>query len=175
MSIPSKHLIPVVMSGGSGTRLWPMSRASFPKQFIDLFEGSLLARTLSRLKEFGDPWTVTVGGMSVLTNKTYQDLSLTKSQIILEPQGRNTAPAVALICHILDLHKRSHEVVGIFPADHLIENESEFQKSIQLAVACANEGQIVTLGIQPRFPLDGFWVHRSDHASDQSTWFAVGI
>jgi mannose-1-phosphate guanylyltransferase/mannose-6-phosphate isomerase len=150
------ELIPVIMSGGSGTRLWPLSRASFPKQFVDLFEGSLLARTLLRLKRFGTPWTITVSGMKVLTTKTYQDLSLDTSQIIFEPQGKNTAPAIALICQMLAMKNHSEKIVGLFPADHLIENEDAFYASIELAVQCAERGQIVTLGIQPSSPSTGF-------------------
>ena len=94
--------------------------------------------------------------MKTLTTKTYQDLALDGNDIVLEPSGKNTAPAVALVCHLLLLKNQGDVVVGIFPADHLIDNEAEFHKSLNLAVSCAEAGQIVTLGIQPHFPSTGF-------------------
>lgn len=149
-------MIPVIMSGGSGTRLWPVSRTTVPKQFCQLFDESLQLKTTRRLQKIGDPWVLTVQSMKTLTEKTLKDAGEDSEQAIYEPFGRNTAPAIALACHVFEMKGLSEEVVGIFPADQLIQNEENFSRSIQLAEACAKEGRIVTLGIQPTYPATGF-------------------
>lgn len=149
-------MIPVVMSGGSGTRLWPVSRAEFPKQFCHLFDESLQFKTLRRLQPLGSPWTLTTRSLKVLTEKTLQDLGIPREQVIYEPMGRNTAPAIALTCLLFQRRGWGRQVAGIFPADHLVQNEKAFQAAVRLAEACALEGQIVTLGIQPTYPATGY-------------------
>lgn len=149
-------MIPVILSGGSGTRLWPVSRASLPKQFALFFNESLLAKTLKRLKPFGSPWVITHHSMKVLTEKCFKDLHIPTEQILLEPEARNTAPAIALLCKVLEQRGLAEEVVGVFPADHLIENETAFGQALKLAERCARDGQIVTLGLHPTFPATGY-------------------
>src|SRR4051812_7893214 len=116
-------MIPVVLSGGSGTRLWPVSRASMPKQFAELFDESLMVKTLKRLMPLGSPWVITVESMKVLTERCFLDLKISKEQILYEPIGRNTAPAIALLCKVFESQGKQNEIVGIFPADHLIQKE----------------------------------------------------
>lgn len=150
------HFVPMIMSGGSGTRLWPVSRESFPKQFCDLFDESLIQKTVRRLKPLGSPWVITTQGMKVLTERVYRDLSLPTDQILLEPFGRNTAAAIALACRQLQVLGRDQEVIGVFPADHFVENESAFHKALSAAAESAKQGKVVTLGIQPTFPATGY-------------------
>lgn len=149
-------MIPVILSGGSGTRLWPVSRASYPKQFCEFYDKSFLRDSLERMKGFEPPMVLTVSSMKALTEKTLHELNLDGSHGIYEPMGRNTAPAVALCCHYFATKGKSEEVVGIFPADHLITNVEEFQKVVRLAESAALKGEIVTLGIQPRYPATGY-------------------
>ena len=144
------------MSGGSGSRLWPLSREQYPKQFCDLMEDSLMEITIQRLKKLGTPRIVTTERLKVLTDKCIHKMGLQKDSAIYEPYGRNTAPAVALICKKLADEGLGDEVVGIFPADHIIENESEFLKSMDLAAQVAEKGKVVTLGIKPSFAATGF-------------------
>jgi mannose-1-phosphate guanylyltransferase/mannose-6-phosphate isomerase len=149
-------MIPVVLSGGSGTRLWPVSRAAFPKQFNDLVGEPLLAQTLRRLTPLGVPWVVAVQATETLTRTVLRDLGVPDDQALFEPVGRNTAPAVALLCHVLRGRGLGDEVVGIFPADHLITRENTFQDATRLAEECARQGRVVTLGIHPHHPATGY-------------------
>lgn len=149
-------MIPVILSGGSGTRLWPVSRPSHPKQFADLFGEPLLAATCRRLAPLGQPWVVAVEDSRVLTERVLAQLGLPRERAIFEPVGRNTAPAVALVCHLLLAHGEGGEVVGVFPADHLISDQDELLAVCRLAEECARRGQVVTVGIRPSRPETGF-------------------
>jgi mannose-1-phosphate guanylyltransferase/mannose-6-phosphate isomerase len=149
-------MIPVILSGGSGTRLWPVSRESYPKQFCEFFDRSFLKETILRLQPFGVPRVLTLQSMKVLTENTYKDLSLPIENIIYEPMGRNTAPAVALLCHHLMSKGQGAEVVGVFPADHLVQKTDEFRKVIQLAEQAARQKKIVTLGLTPSYAATGY-------------------
>lgn len=149
-------MIPVVLSGGSGTRLWPVSRNKLPKQFCHIFSDSLHSMTLQRLMRLSKPWVVTSQSLKDLTERQVRDLELNTSQIVYEPQAKNTAPAIALLCHILEQKAQKEEIVGIFPADHLIEKEDVFLSAVNLARDEAKNGKVVTLGIQPCDPATGF-------------------
>src|SRR3954462_3477066 len=96
-------MIPVILSGGSGTRLWPVSRASYPKQFCEFYDGSFLDNTIHRLKALGDVHILTTENMASLTHRAVKRECLNAKNVILEPMGKNTGPAVALLCHMLNL------------------------------------------------------------------------
>lgn len=145
-------MIPVVLSGGSGSRLWPVSRASWPKPFCDLFDETLYLKTLKRLLPLGSPWTLTVEGLQARTREACGQLGLPDSQVIYEPFGRNTAPAIALLCHLISLRGRSEEVVGVFPADHMVGDEKGLLRAVKLGAEYAAGGEVVTLGITPTRP-----------------------
>lgn len=147
---------PVILSGGSGTRLWPVSRANYPKQFCDFYDRSFLRTTVDRLKEFGTPMIVTVKEMEALTNRLGKEENLGPEQLIYEPLAKNTAAAVALVCHTMLQRGHGDEVIGIFPADHLITDVQSFKSAVQLGVECAESGEVVTLGIQPRYAATGY-------------------
>jgi mannose-1-phosphate guanylyltransferase/mannose-6-phosphate isomerase len=149
-------MIPVILSGGSGSRLWPISRSSYPKQFCDIFDEPLLEKTLKRVMGLGNPYVITVESLRVLTDKCVTDLGMKSDQVIYEPSAKNTAPAIALICQKMLLSKKENEILGIFPADHLISDEKEFKKVVQFAKQCAEKNQIVTVGIEPDYPATGF-------------------
>jgi mannose-1-phosphate guanylyltransferase/mannose-6-phosphate isomerase len=155
-SSKTDQLIPVILSGGSGTRLWPLSRTHYPKQFCDVFDESLFKKTAKRLMTFGSPWVVTNQSMRVLTESVLNEIKVPLIQALYEPKARNTAPAVALICKVLSDRGMADSIAGIFPSDHLIQNEIAFSNAIQLGIACAKQGQVVTLGIQPTFPATGY-------------------
>lgn len=149
-------MIPVIISGGSGTRLWPLSRNSFPKQFCEIFEQSLIEQTYKRLQVLGSPYVLTVESFKSLSLKFLAPLGLKEDQLILEPFGRNTAPAIALLCAQLHKQGLGNEIVGVFPADHFILEEDLFQNCVQAAVSLANNSQIVTIGIEPTEPATGY-------------------
>ena len=149
-------MIPVVLSGGSGTRLWPVSRAKFPKQFCNLFEDSLQNMTLKRLAAVGTPMLITSISLRDLTLKKLKDSGFAGTEVIFEPYGKNTAPAIAVLCKWMELKGRASEVVGVFPADHLVEKQEEFLQALKLAELCASDNKIVTLGLKPTHPETGY-------------------
>ena len=168
-------MIPVVMSGGSGSRLWPVSRQSFPKQFCDFLDESLFSKTLKRLKPLGSPWTLTVGDLRVLTERTLKQEGIPASQGIYEPFGRNTAPAIALLCRILELRGLKDEVVGVFPADQLIDDDRAFQEAVRKGETLAKQGHIVTLGVKPTFPATGYGYIETSGSMESGALSAVGF
>lgn len=149
-------MIPVVLSGGSGTRLWPVSRTKLPKQFCAIFEQSLHSMTLARLGRLGAPWVITSQTLRDLTVKNLNDLGMNPKNLILEPLAKNTAPAIALLTYSLMQQGLTEEAVGIFPADHIIENEEGFVSAVHLAKEEALNGKVVTLGIKPDHPATGY-------------------
>jgi mannose-1-phosphate guanylyltransferase/mannose-6-phosphate isomerase len=149
-------MIPIVLCGGSGTRLWPVSRRSFPKQFNKLVDGSLLQRTLRRVSALGEPRVVATKDTAVLTRRALAEQGIDPDRAVFEPTGRNTAPAVALAVHRLREEDLGDQVVGVFPADHLVEDEPAFRDAVALAAECARRGRVVTLGIRPTSPATGY-------------------
>jgi mannose-1-phosphate guanylyltransferase len=145
----------VILCGGSGTRLWPLSRTLYPKQFYPLFEGhSLFQRTILRNVAHTDEFIVVVNSEQYfMAQDQYEVLKLSlKAKFILEPEGRNTAPAIALAAMVAS----SNDTLLIVPSDHLIHNLSAFHQSVKSAAALAAQGSLVTFGIKPTHPETGF-------------------
>ena len=162
-------MIPVIISGGSGSRLWPVSRASYPKQFCEFYDQSFLATTAERLLPLGEPMVVTVQSMKAMTEKTFRKMNLKTDGILAEPMGKNTAPALAWLCHVLDQQGRADEIVGVFAADHLILDPEGFREACRLAEKAASKNVIVTLGIQPTYPATGYgYIEVTDQAVEKS-------
>lgn len=149
-------MIPILLSGGSGTRLWPVSRATHPKQFCDLFGESLQTLSLRRVSKFGAPWIVTSEALRVLTEKELKDEKRSDVRVVYEPTARNTAAAIAAVCRLLELENRPREIVAIFPSDHLIRDEKAFARAVETAAAQARDGKVVTLGLRPDRPETGY-------------------
>ncbi len=142
--------IPIIMSGGSGTRLWPISRTKYPKQFSELLEKPLQTLTIERLQKYGAGLLVTTEKLKDLTERDIIQNGLKIEKVLYEPTGKNTAAAVALSCKYLQLSGREKEVVGVFPADSLVSKTEEFDSALKAAVQAAENGFVVTLGIKPR-------------------------
>ncbi len=149
-------MIPVVLSGGSGTRLWPVSRQHMPKQFCTIFEKPLQTMTLERCHKMGSPWIVTSKALQSLTEINLKSSQMHDVQAIYEPYGKNTAPAIAVLCKLLDLKGLGKEIVGIFPSDHLISKEQAFLNVVKFAASVAETNKVVTLGITPSYPETGY-------------------
>ncbi|VAW44720.1 Mannose-1-phosphate guanylyltransferase / Mannose-6-phosphate isomerase [hydrothermal vent metagenome] len=153
-------MINLILCGGSGTRLWPISRTLLPKQFVPLFnEQSLFQKTVLRNQVFCDEFLIVsnqeqyflaLDQMQAL-EKTSPPSSL-KSQFILEPVGRNTAPAIALSCLSLD----ADAIVFVTPSDHLIKDQAAYETVVKQAKTLAQQDKLVTFGIQPTYPETGF-------------------
>ena len=156
-------LIPVILSGGSGTRLWPVSRSAYPKPFMRMGDGeSLLCKTLDRalrIADGGQVLTVTGRDYYFLTRDEYarrREAQLDRLPFLLEPAGRNTAPAVVLAALHARAHIDPHAVLLVLPADHLIKDVDAFAADVRRAQTLAQEGWLVTFGIPPLQPETGF-------------------
>ncbi len=165
MSTPIKA---VVLAGGSGSRLWPLSRQQLPKQFLKLDgDSSLLESTIHRLQPLvgkDDVWVVT--GETHASGEAYAELAAYNQ--ILEPVGRNTAPAIALAAALLMDQTGDDPVMVVLPADHIIKRPEAFRAVLQQAVEVAESGQLVTFGIKPDRPDTGFGYIETEAASDSS-------
>ncbi|MEO8670008.1 MAG: mannose-1-phosphate guanylyltransferase/mannose-6-phosphate isomerase [Tahibacter sp.] len=156
-------LIPVILSGGAGTRLWPVSRSAHPKPFMRMPDGeSLLYKTLDRALRVADGGTVlTVTGRDYffLTRDEYATharANLDQLPFLLEPAGRNTAPAILLAALYALTHISKDSVLLVLPADHLIRDLDAFTRDVRQAHALAQAGWLATFGIPPTEPETGF-------------------
>ena len=144
----------IVLCGGSGTRLWPISRTLMPKQFVKLFhDRSLFQLTVMRNRPYCTKQFI-ISNMEhyFLTIDQLEEIGASENRFILEPIGRNTAPAIALACFALD----PEEIVLVTPSDHLVKNESEYKKVVTRAKHLAQENYLVTFGIKPLYPEEGY-------------------
>ena len=149
-------LIPVILAGGSGSRLWPLSRSLYPKQFLPLVsDRTMLQETVLRLKgiETAPPVTICNEEHRFIVAEQLRAINKLGS-IILEPQGRNTAPAVALAAHLMS--EENDPLLLILAADHVIQNENAFVDAIEKAIPLANEGKLVTFGVVPQSAHTGY-------------------
>ena len=151
-------IYPVILSGGSGTRLWPLSRLSFPKQFLDLFgTTTLFQRTCGRVvdDQFSAPIILSNTEHRFIIQEQLHAIGCSAKSIVLEPVGRNTAPAVlisALLAEKIDKNK----LILVMPSDHLIDDEAAFLSEIKNGVSAAQGGRVVVYGIQPTSPHTGY-------------------
>ncbi|MCW8800708.1 MAG: mannose-1-phosphate guanylyltransferase/mannose-6-phosphate isomerase [Desulfobacter sp.] len=162
-------IYPVILAGGSGTRLWPMSRSLYPKQLINLYNShTMLQNTLLRLSglnELGDPVVICNENHRFMTAEQIRRIDINNFKIILEPAARNTAPAIALAALILDdlviddnikAETQQDPVMLVLPADHEIKNIETFHEIIQSGAQLARQGKLVTFGIVPSSPETGY-------------------
>lgn len=149
-----KALTNLILCGGSGTRLWPLSRTLMPKQFVKLFnDKSLFQLTTERNASVcQEQFIVSNSEQYFLALDQLEELHKTNNRYLLEPLGRNTAPAIALSCMALD----GEEIVLVTPSDHLIKDQMAYEKAILEAESLAKEGFLVTFGIKPTFAETGF-------------------
>jgi len=152
-------MIPVIMSGGSGTRLWPLSRKNKPKQFLNLFgEYTLFQDTLKRLTglvELEAPIIVCNKAHRFMVAEQLQELGHNDADIVLEPSAKNTAPAIA-IAALQAMESGGDPVILVLAADHVIQNNKKFHDAIYKAEIAAKQGHLVTFGIIPDSPHTGY-------------------
>jgi mannose-1-phosphate guanylyltransferase / mannose-6-phosphate isomerase len=154
-------MLAVILCGGSGTRLWPVSREAMPKPFMKIGGLSLLQRTALRATSLGATECLIVTN-SEYTFRTVEELTAlgdrapVSFQLLLEPVGRNTAPAIAAACVFLNAQGKGDEPLIILPADHLIRDETRFGEVTRHAARLATQGRIVLFGIHPTLPETGF-------------------
>jgi len=161
-STPCRRIVPVVLAGGSGTRLWPMSREHYPKQLIDVVGAdTLLQSTVRRLDGFPEEWelaespiVVCGGEHCFIIDEQLRESGVTP-QLIVEPARRDTAPALTMAAALTCSHGRD-AILVVMPSDHAITDVAALQSSIELAARYAQRGAIATLGVPPTRPDTGF-------------------
>jgi len=162
-------IIPVILSGGAGTRLWPLSRELYPKQFLPLAGShTMIQETLLRLSglaDLGAPIIICNEDHRFLVAEQMRQIGCNPAAIVLEPVGRNTAPAVAVAA----LHnEKNDEVLLVLPADHVIKNKAAFHAAIKKGLQAALAGKLVTFGIVPTAPETGYGYIRAGKADKKA-------
>ena len=149
----------IILAGGSGSRLWPLSREEYPKQLLSFDEKeSLLQKTFNRLLNFSSASEiVTVTNIKHCQNIKLQLNNIDKSNIVIgEPLGRNTAPAIAATLEYFKQQDSNDDIALIVPSDHLITDLEGFNKTVERGLTLANKGYIVTFGVKPTYPETGY-------------------
>ena len=159
--MPDSVTVPIILCGGTGSRLWPLSRESFPKQFLSLNfneEKSLLQKTQERLKDIKN-----IENPILICNETHRfiaaeqmrEINVTPNKILLEPFGRNTAPAITLAA-LLAMEDYSNPNLMVLSADHQIKNNENFVEAIKKGISYSEDNNLVTFGIVPTSPHTGY-------------------
>jgi mannose-1-phosphate guanylyltransferase len=163
-------ILPVIMAGGSGSRLWPISRASYPKQFLKLNgEGTMLQETILRLNstDIDSPLIICNEEHRFLAAEQLRQIKQLNGNILLEPAGRNTAPAIALAA-FWALQQGHDPVLLVLAADHIIKDQLAFQKAVASAIIHAENDKLVTFGIVPTAPEIGYGYIQRGPAHDDA-------
>lgn len=172
-----KHLNAVILAGGSGTRLWPLSTPSFPKQFLPLPSGlSMIQETMVRVAPIVKPqqfWVVTGKSMADLVQEHLP--TVPTGHILREPMGRNSAPAIAWAAATI-AQEDPDAIMAIFSADAVITEVEALQQTLKLAYQLAEQGKLVTIGIQPTAPETGYgYIRFADEISDDFGYHAFQV
>ena len=157
----------IILAGGSGSRLWPLSRDMYPKQLLSLdTDRSLLQQTFMRLNSFCDANNiVTITNIKHLSDIKLQLNALDKSNVVIgEPLGKNTAPAIACTLEFIRQNSAEDDIVLIVPSDHLIRDTEAFKRTVEQGKILAEMGYIVTFGIKPTYPETGYGYIKTDKA-----------
>ena len=153
-----QQITPVILCGGSGSRLWPLSRKSYPKQFVPLVgDKTLFQNSSERLtgKQFKNPVIVTNSDYRFIVTEQLQEIGIDPGSILIEPEGRNTAPAI-LAAALFEYRINPDAILVVAPSDHVINDVNAFQLAIEEAYKVALDGQLVTFGIKPTHPETGY-------------------
>ncbi|MDA9781160.1 mannose-1-phosphate guanylyltransferase/mannose-6-phosphate isomerase [Amylibacter sp.] len=153
-----QQITPIILCGGSGSRLWPLSRKSYPKQFVPLVgDKTLFQNSATRLtgKQFKNPVIVTNSDYRFIVTEQLQEIGIDPGAILIEPEGRNTAPAI-LAAALFEYQINPDAILVVAPSDHVINDVNAFQLAIEEAYKVALEGQLVTFGIKPTHPETGY-------------------
>lgn len=167
-------MIPVILSGGSGTRLWPLSRSSYPKQFLPITEEKTLFQlTLERISKLNQE-LANFQNPIIVTNENHRFIvaeqlrqQKTAAQILLEPMARNTAPAIAAAAELALSHGED-PVLLILAADHVIEQQEAFNQAVAVGLSAAEAGKLVTFGIVPTAPETGYGYIKSQNKIEKT-------
>ncbi len=172
-------ITPVILSGGSGTRLWPVSRSLNPKQFLDFFgENSLFQKTALRTKNLADfysPIIICNNEHRFSASEELQKIKIEAQSIILEPVAKNTAPAIAIAAlEIITKNPKKDDLMLVMPSDHLIKDEDKFIFQVKKAIKLAQKEYLITFGVVPNKPETGYgYIERGEKLTEFDEEFAV--
>jgi mannose-1-phosphate guanylyltransferase/mannose-6-phosphate isomerase len=174
------NIIPVILSGGSGNRLWPLSRTQFPKQYLSLVgKNSMLQETILRLngiENLSQPIIVCNVDHRFIVAEQLKQIDVADATIILEPIARNTAPAIiASAIQSLQMKNSTDDILLILSADHFIQDTKAFYQSMSVALIHAGKGKIVTFGIVPTHANTGYGYIQAETTSDEYNSTAMNV
>ena len=168
-------IYPVILCGGTGTRLWPLSRRSMPKQFLNLAgEDTLFQQAVLRVSgpDFASPLVITANDYRFIAAQQLADIGIIPNAVMLEPSPKNTAPAIVVAAEKL-YDEDPYAVMLVVPSDHYIPDSKTFTERVVAARASAEAGDIVTFGIQPDRPETGYGYIETGHKLSEVDGFAV--
>jgi mannose-1-phosphate guanylyltransferase len=166
MSQAQGRIIPVILSGGTGSRLWPLSREAYPKQLLSLLdEKTLLQQTALRVADpslFANPMVIANAEHRFAIGEQLRGVGISDPIIVLEPFGRNTAPAVA-VAALLASEADRDAVILVMPADHWVPDHAAFRAAISAGLKAAQRGRFALFGLRPTAPETRFgYIHRGE-------------
>ncbi len=168
------NIYPTLLAGGSGTRLWPLSRKSYPKQFSKilgeetLFQDSLLRSISSDKIKLGPVITLTSSEFRFIVDDQLRALGIENDFILIEPEAKNTAPPI-LAASLFIQEMDPEAILLVMPSDHIITNTLEFHTAVKIGLKAVNSGRIITFGVPPTYPETGYgYLQIKDRSMDQS-------
>ncbi|HEX9791592.1 MAG TPA: sugar phosphate nucleotidyltransferase, partial [Kiloniellales bacterium] len=175
--VPSAIIHPVILSGGSGERLWPLSRAHYPKQLLPLAgERTMLQESALRVADpahYAAPLVIANHEHRFIVAEQLHQVGIVPRRIVLEPIGRNTAPAAAVAALILQAEDPA-ALMALLPSDHVVQDQDAFSAAMDKAATAAASGALVTFGIRPRRPETGYgYIKRGEPLAEVDGAFAV--
>ncbi len=178
-----KKIIPIILAGGTGTRVWPLSRKSFPKQFLNLLDDkyTMLQKTLKRIDGIDNiykPIILCNEEHRFIVAHQLKDIDIEPLDIILEPEGRNTTPAITIAAlKVLEIFKNTNidPILLILSSDHEVKDINKFQLTINKSITFAKEGELVIFGVSPNYPATSYGYIKSEEILSHDDFFASRV